>query len=305
MKVLVTEKIHNTGLDELKKYHEVEYHEGIEREKLLKIINDFDALVVRADTPVDREVIDKGINLKCIAMAGIGLNHIDVEYANSLGIEVYNVADGSIQSVAELALGLMLMALRDLNRCAVDVKTGMWDKPGYPGNTINGKTIGILALGRIGFRVAELCQAFGAEVIAYDPYLPQEVADKIGVKLLDLDEVMKRSDIISIHSPLTEETYHMINDEKMKLMKPGSYLLNLGRGGIVDEEALYENIKSGQIRRAAFDVLEHEPPRPEDRKLLDLDEFILTCHIGAGAEEAQEFISVKVAEQVNERLSRK
>lgn len=305
MKVLVTEKIHKSGLEELKKYHEVEYYEGIDREKLLNDIKNFDALVVRADTPVDKEVIDKGVNLKCIAMAGIGLNHIDVEHAKSLGIEVYNVPDGSIQSVAELAIGLMLMTLRDLNRCAVDVKKGMWDKPGYPGNTIQGKTIGILALGRIGFRVAELCQAFGADVVAYDPYLSQEIADKIGVPLLELDDVMSRADIISIHSPLTDETYHMIDDEKMKLMKPGSYILNLGRGGIVDEDALYENLKSGHIRRAAFDVLEHEPPRPEDMKLLDLDEFILTCHIGAGAEEAQEFISLKVAEQVNERLSRK
>ncbi|NLW41780.1 MAG: hydroxyacid dehydrogenase [Tissierellia bacterium] len=302
MKVLVTEKIHNTGLEELKKYHDVEYYQGIDREKFLEIIGDFDALVVRADTPVDEEVIEKGVNLKCIAMAGIGLNHIDVEYAKSKEIEIYNVADGSIQSVAELALGLMLMTLRDLNRCAVDVKNGKWDKPGYPGNTINGKTVGILALGKIGFRVAELCQAFGAKVVAYDPYLPQEIADKIGVQLLDLDEVMKQSDIISIHSPLTDETYHMINDEKLKMMKPGSYIFNLGRGGIVDEEALYENLMSGQIKRAAFDVLEHEPPRPEDKKLLELDKFILTCHIGAGAEEAQEYISERVAAQVNERL---
>lgn len=305
MKILITEKIHSTGIEELKKYHDVEYYQGIEREKLLEIIEDFDALVVRADTPIDKEVLDKAVKLKCIAMAGIGLNHIDVDYAKSKDIEIYNVPDGSIQSVAELTIGLMLMTLRDLNRCAVDVKSGKWDKPGYPGNTINGKTVGILALGKIGFRVAELCQAFGATVVAYDPYLPKEIAAKIGVQLLELDDVIKQADILSIHSPLTDETYHMIDDAKLKMMKPGSYIFNLGRGGIVEEKALYENLKSGQIKRAAFDVLEHEPPRPEDMKLLDLDEFILTCHIGAGAEEAQEFISMRVAEQVNERLSRK
>lgn len=304
MKVLITEKLFETGLNMLKEKFDVTYYEGIEREELLNIIKDYDAIVVRSDTPVDKEVIDKGENLKAIAMAGIGLNHIDVEYAKENDIEVYNVPDGSTQSVAELTIGLILMTLRDLYRCASDVKSGIWDKPGYPGNTIEGKTVGILALGKIGRRVAELCQAFGAKVVAYDPYLPEEVAKGVGVELLDLEEVFKVSDIVSIHSPLTEETYHMVDDKLMKSMKPGSYIFNLGRGGLVDEEALYNNLESGQIKRAAFDVLEHEPPREEDQKLLQSDKFFLTCHIGASALEAQEYISVRVAEQIIERLER-
>lgn len=302
MKVLVTEKLADPGLEMLREKFDVKYYEGIDRDDLLEILPDFDAIVVRSDTPLDKEAIDAGKNLKAIAMAGIGLNHIDVDYAKSKDIDVYNVPDGSTQSVAELTVGLMLMTLRDLNRCAVDVKGGLWDKPGYPGNTINGKTVGILALGKIGQRVARLVQAFGAEVVAYDPYLPKEVAEEFDVELLELDEVFERSDIISIHSPLTEETYHMVDDRLMNLMKPGSYIFNLGRGGIVDEEDLLKNLKSGQIQRAAFDVLEHEPPRKEDQELLLNDKFFLTCHIGASAVEAQDDISVSVANQIIEKL---
>lgn len=304
MKCLITEKINEKGIELLKENgFTVHLAYGKSRDEIEYLIKDSDVLLVRAETQVDQELIDLGNNLKAIGMAGIGLNHINVKYAESKGIKVFNVSDGSITSVAELALTLMLATVRKLYSAVSATKSGKWDKTGFTGNLLDGKTLGILSLGKIGFRVAELCQAFNMKVIAYDPYLNPEIAKKIDVELLSLEEVLTQADLITIHTPLTKETYHMIGEEEINLMKQDSFLFNLGRGGIVDESALYQALVSGKLAAAATDVMENEPPTEEDAKLLQLDNFMATCHIGAGTVEAQSYISYSLASQVIEYLS--
>ncbi len=304
MKCLITEKINDKGINLLKENGvKVDLAYDKNREEIKEIIGDYDVLLVRAETQVDKELIDLGKNLKVIGMNGIGLNHIDVEHAKSKGIKVVNVADGSITAVAELAFTLMLGTVRKLYPAVSATKSGKWDKTGFTGNQLNEKTLGILSLGKIGFRVAEIAQAFNMKVIAFDPYLNPEIARRINVELLPLEEVLTQADLITIHTPLTKETYHMIGEEEINLMKDGSFLFNLGRGGIVDERALYEALVSGKLAAAAADVMECEPPTEEDAKLLQLDNFMATCHIGAGTVEAQEYISYSLASQTLEGLN--
>lgn len=298
MKCLITEKIDDTGIELLEKYFTVDLAYDKSLDEIKEIIGEYEVLLVRAETAVDREMIDLGEKLRIIGMAGIGLNHIDVEYAKSKDIKIFNVPDGSITSVAELTMTLILTTFRKVYNAVNATKSGKWDKTAFTGNLLDGKTIGILSLGKIGFRVAELCQAFNMKVVAYDPYLNPEIAEKINVELLPLDEVLKKSDLISIHTPLTEETYHMIGERELDLMKDGSFLFNLGRGGIVDEKALYESLTNGKLKAAAVDVMENEPPTEEDLKLLKLDNFMATCHIGAGTKEAQAYISYSLANKV-------
>ena len=296
MKCLVTELFNQAGIDIFEKNGvEVTLAYGKSLDEIKAMVKDFDLLVVRAATPVQKDMIDAGVKLRAIGMAGIGLNHIDVEYARTKGIEVFNVPDGSTTAVSELAIGTMLNVLRRIGNANSFVKAGNWDKTGFTGNEIKNKTVGILSLGKIGFKVAEICLAFGAkQILTYDPYLKQEIADKIGAKILPLDEVLKASDIVSIHTPLTPETKHMIGKAQLDIMKKGSYLFNLGRGGIVDEEALYDALKSGKLAGAGFDVMEQEPPA-KDNKLFTLDNFSITCHIGAGTVEAQIYIAESLA----------
>lgn len=304
MKCLITEKINDEGINLLKDNgFTVHLAYDKSRDEIEYLIKDYDVLLVRAETQVDKKLIDLGENLKVIGMNGIGLNHIDVEYAESKGIKVVNVPDGSITSVAELAFTLMLGTVRKLYPAVSATKSGKWDKTGFTGNLLDGKTLGILSLGRIGFRVAEIAQAFRMKVVAFDPYLNPEIAKKIDVELLSLEEVLTQSDLVSIHTPLTKETYHMIGEEEINLMKDGSFLFNLGRGGIVDEGALYQALVSGKLAAAAADVMENEPPTEEDAKLLQLDNFMATCHIGAGTAEAQSYISQSLARQVIDHLS--
>jgi phosphoglycerate dehydrogenase len=299
MKCLVTELFNQSGIDVFEKNGvEVTLAYGKSIPEITDMVKDYEILVVRAETPVQKPMIDAGVKLKAIGMAGIGLNHIDVEYAKSKGIAVFNVPDGSTTAVSELAIGTMLNVLRKIGNANNFVKAGNWNKTGFTGNEIKNKTVGILSLGRIGFRVAEICLAFGAkEIVTYDPYLKQEVADKIGARILPLDEVLKVADIVSIHTPLTPETKHMIGKEQLSLMKDGSFLFNLGRGGIVDEEALYDALTSGKLAGSGFDVMEIEPPA-KDNKLFKLDNFSITCHIGAGTKEAQIYIADSLANQI-------
>lgn len=301
MKCLVTEKVREEGLEELRKHFEVVLAYDKNLEELKEMVVDFDVLIVRAQTPVDKDMIDRGSKLKVIAMAGIGLNHIDVDYAKSKGIEVYNVPEGSTEAVAELSVAMILSVFRRITEANAFVKAGNWDKTIYVGREIKGKTVGILAMGKIGFRVAEILKAFGANIVVYDPYLKPEIAAMLDAKMMSLDEVLKTADLISIHTPLTKETHHMINTDKIALMKDGAFIFNFGRGGIVEEEALYQALKSGKIAGAGFDVMEEEPPAKDD-KLIALDNFVITPHIGAGTVEAQIYISKSLASKITEKL---
>ncbi|MDK2836485.1 MAG: D-3-phosphoglycerate dehydrogenase / 2-oxoglutarate reductase [Thermosediminibacterales bacterium] len=301
MKVIITEKIHDAGIEILKKYADVDCKFGISREELLENVEKYDAMIVRVGIQIDKEIIDKGKNLKAIGMAGIGLNHIDVEYAKQKGIGVFNVPDGSNNSVAELTMALMLNIARKVNAAVNSVKfNNEWDKHAYVGRQLKGKVLGILALGKIGSRVAKFAQAFDMKVIAYDPFIDKARAEEINVELVELDELLQRADIVSIHTPLTKQTYHLIGDEQINKMKKGAFLLNLGRGGVVDEESLYKALKEGHLAGAAVDVMEQEPPGKS--KLFELDNFIATPHIGAGTIEAQEYISKSIAEKILSHL---
>lgn len=296
MKCLITEKFHECGIELLKKNGTVDTRYNICREELLECIREYDVLIVRSDTPVDKKVIDCGKRLMVIGMAGIGLNHIDTEYARGKGIVVFNVPDGSNDSVAEHTIALMLCISRKLYNAIDAVKENHWNKTGYIGNQLKGKTIGLIAIGKIGSRVANLCQAFGMKVMAYDPFIDPDLAAKMNIELVSLEELLMNSDIISMHAPLTPQTYHMIGKKQLDMMKDGAYILNLGRGGLIDEEALYDALKKGKLKGAAVDVMEKEPPGQS--KLLELDNFIATPHIGAGTVEAQQYIAQSLASKV-------
>jgi D-3-phosphoglycerate dehydrogenase len=296
MKFLITEKFHECGIELFKKNGTVDTRYNICREELLECIREYDVLIVRSDTPVDKKVIDCGKRLKVIGMAGIGLNHIDTEYAREKGIAVFNVPDGSNDSVAEHTIALLLCISRKLYNAIDAVKKNHWNKTGYIGNQLKGKTIGLIAIGKIGSRVANLCQAFGMKVMAYDPFIDPDLAAKMNIELVSLEELLMNSDIISMHAPLTPQTYHMIGKKQLDMMKDGAYILNLGRGGLIDEEALYDALKKGKLKGAAVDVMEKEPPGQS--KLLELDNFIATPHIGAGTVEAQQYIAQSLASKV-------
>lgn len=303
MKVLVTELIREEGLSKLRdKGFQVDLAYDKNLDQIKDMVHDYEVMIVRSLTPVDKDMIDAGKKLKIIAMGGIGLNHIDVKYAESKGIKVINMPTGSNNAVAELTVGMMLNVLRRVTEANAFVKTGKWDKTIYIGREIKGKTVGILALGRIGFRVAEILKAFGANIVTYDPYIKQEIADKVGAKIMSLEEVMKVADIVTVHSPLTPETKHMVDAKMIGLMKKGSYIFNLGRGGVVDEEALYDALKSGHLAGAGFDVLEDEEHIDANNKLYKLDNFVITPHIGAGTVEAQIAIAEDLARQIIEIL---
>lgn len=303
MKIIITEKINNSGINLLKKNCEVVCDFGISREELLDCIEDYDAMIIRADTKIDSILLDKAKKLKAIGMAGIGLNHIDVAYAQDKNIAIFNVPDGSNESVAELTIGLMLNIVRKVDAAVHDTKAKYdWNKHAFIGRQLRDKVLGIIALGKIGSRVAQFCQVLGMKVVAYDPYLDKTRADELQVKLVGLDELLSLADIISIHAPLTKDTYHLLGAEQLKKMKKEAYLINLGRGGIVDEDSLYLALKEGHLAGAAVDVMEEEPPGKS--KLFELGNFLVTPHIGAGTVEAQDYIAFNIAEKVLNHLQR-
>lgn len=301
MKILITEKISNSGIALLKRYCEVTCKFGISRDELLACIAEYDAMIIRADTKIDRILLDKAKKLKAIGMAGIGLNHIDVDYAKEKNVTVFNVPDGSNESVAELTIGLMLNIVRKVDAAVQDTKEkNVWNKHAFMGRQLKGKVLGIIALGKIGTRVAQFCQVLGMKIIAYDPYLDKTRAAELKVELVSLEELLSQADIISVHAPLTKDTYHLLGTKELKKMKKGAYLINLGRGGIIDEESLYLALKEGHLAGAAVDVMEEEPPGKS--KLFELDNFIVTPHIGAGTVEAQDYIALNIAKKVLNHL---
>jgi len=304
MKVVITEEICETGIEILKQYMEVDCRFNIKKEDLKKIIRNYDAMIVRSELKYDRELLELGDRLKVIAMAGIGIDHIDSDYCKEKGIAVYNVPDGSFNSVAELAMTLILNVIRRVYPAVKSVKEKYrWDKTVYVGHELKDKTLGIIAIGKIGSRLAKFARAFDMEVIAFDPYITTEKAKSMNIELVDLDMLLSRSDVISIHAPLTKQTFHMISSEQIEKMKEGVYLFNFGRGPIVDEESLYNALENGKVAGVGVDVMEKEPPG--NSKLFKFDNFIVTPHIGAGTIEAQEYISKEISRKILEHLKLK
>ena len=302
MRVGICDAIAREGVEILKsKGLEVVDLTDIPKEELPNHVGDLDAIIVRSATKVRKELIDAAKNLKVIGRAGVGLDNIDVEYARSKGIKVINTPGATSISVAELTIGLILAVMRKIAYADRETRKGAWPKKKCKGIEMYGKTMGIVGIGRIGREVAKRAKAFGMRVIYYDVYRPSEEQEReLGVEYRELEELLSEADVVSLHLPLTPETKHLINGERIAKMKDGAILINAARGGIVDEEALYEALKSGKLYGAALDVYENEPLR--ESKLFELDNVVLTPHIGAQAKEGQTRAGVEIAEKIAEEL---
>jgi D-3-phosphoglycerate dehydrogenase len=295
MKILVNDAIAEEAIDLLKAKHEVDVMEygAIE---LLGNIGRYDAIIVRSRTKVTEDVIQKGENLKVIGRAGVGVDNIDVEAATARKIPVVFSPRGSTVSVAELAMGHMISLARKLVFSDRSIRAGKWEKKKYRGTELQGKVLGLVGAGRIGAEVAKRAKAFGMSVLAFDPYLSREIADEIGVELVELPRLLKEADFVSVHAILTPETKGLIGKEELDTMKQTVFLVNCARGGIIDEAALADALEGDRIAGAALDVFENEPPR--DSPLLRLENIHLTPHLGASTTEAQVRAGSIVAEQV-------
>ncbi len=305
MKVLVTDKMANEALDLLKKAgHDLTYEE-MNHDKLLSVITNYDALLVRGRTKVISTIIEAGAKgkLKVIGRAGIGVDNIDIATASKHNIKVVNAPTGATNSVAELTLSLMLAVSRHITKADTSMKNGEWAKKQLKGNELNGKTLGLIGTGNIGRLTGKLAQAFNMTVIGYDPYISQEDMKKQGfIKKEKLDDVMAESDYISLHLPHTPQTHYIVNAAMIAKMKPTAYLINCARGGTVDETALYTALKNQKIAGAGIDVFETEPP--QNNLLLTLDNVILTPHIGANTNEGQIRAGTVCAEQIIKVLNK-
>lgn len=296
MKVLVCDPISDSAIELLKSKLEVE----IKGERRVEdLIGDFDAVIVRSATKITSDVIEKAKKLKVIGRAGVGLDNIDVEAAKKKSIKVINTPRATSRSVAELVIAMIFALSRDLVNATVSVKDGRWEKKRFEGKEVKGKTLGIIGLGGIGCDVAELAIGIGMNVIATRAHL--EMGCQIeGVRLVPLEDLLSGADIISINVPLNNVTRGMIGKREIDRMKSGAILINCARGGIVDEKALYEALKSGKLAGAGVDVYESEPPK--NSPLLTLNNVVLTPHIGGQTVEGQERCGTEIARKVMEAL---
>ncbi len=299
MKILVSDKLAAEGVKKMEAAgHEVVKAWDEPKENLPKLIHDCDAIVVRAATKVTKALIDAAPKLKVIGRAGIGLDNVDAEHAKAKGIKVVNTPTATTISVAELTFTFILASCRDVVAGTNTTKAGKWEKKTLKGKEAYGKTLGIAGIGRIGQAVAERAVAFGMNILAYDPYVKSDKYENVS-----LDDLVARSDFITLHLPLTPETKHMISKKQFASMKDGVVILNVARGGTIDEDALYDAMKSGKVRAACLDVFENEPPTGS--RLLELPNLICTPHIGAQTDEGQHRAGVMVAEAVLQELARK
>ncbi len=297
MKVLISDPIAKEGIEILKNAGiEAVEKTGLSPEELAKIIPDFDGIIVRSATKVTKEVIEAGKELKVIGRAGIGLDNIDRETAKAKNIKVVNTPTATSISVAELALGMMFGAARMVPQATASTKAGKWEKKKFKGFELYGKKLGIIGIGRIGTELAKRAKTLGMEVMAYDPY----VKTHEHAKIVDFDTLLKESDYISLHIPKTKETTHILNKTAFDKMKQGIVIINCARGGVVDEDALYDAITSGKVRVAAMDVYEAEPAK--EHKLFGLEQVIVTPHIGAQTAEGQKRAGTQIAELVRDAL---
>lgn len=295
-KILVSDKLSKEGLEILEASgFPVVMKPGMTEDELCKEIVDYDALIIRSGTTVTRKVIDAARNLKLIGRAGVGVDNVDIPYASEKGILVMNTPDANTVSAAEHTVAMILSLARNIPFAHMSMHNGKWDRSKFTGVELNGKTLGVIGTGRVGGEVIKRLKAFNMSVIGYDPYIPQDVADRMGIRLTTLEDVLKSSDFISIHTPLLPSTRGMIGLDQFRMMKPTARLANVARGGIVDEDALYTALKEKIIAGAAFDVWCSEPLSEQESKLLELDNLVTTPHLGASTSEAQERVAVDIA----------
>lgn len=293
-RILLCDPLDKSGL-EIFREAGVEVHQlaDDERARLPEIIADFDAIVIRSRTKVTGELLRAGSNLKVVGRAGIGVDNVDITTATDLGILVVNAPTANLISATEHTFALLLALARNVPAAERSMRAGEWDRKSFLGSELDGKTLGVVGLGRIGQAVAHRAQAFGMRVIAFDPYLDPSVAKRLDIEMDALECVLAAADVVTLHMPLTDETRNLISAERIALMQPGAILVNCARGGIVDDKALLEALESEHLAGAALDVFEVEPP--EDRRLIDHPNVVSTPHIGAQTLEAQERVATQTA----------
>lgn len=296
-RILVSDPIAEDGVSALKQGGaEVDVKTGLKPEELKGIIGDYQALVVRSETKVTKEIIGSAKNLQVVGRAGVGIDNIDVEAATEHGVVVVNAPTGNIISAAEHAVALMLSLSRHIPAANASLKSGKWERSKFMGLEVRGKTLGVVGLGQVGSEVARRARGLEMRVIAFDPFVPEERARVLGVDLVSLDELLRESDFVTVHTTLTEGTRSLIGEEQLRMMKPVARIINTARGGIIDEEALANALAEGWIAGAAVDVFSKEPVT--EHPLFGAPNIVVTPHLGASTTEAQERVAVDVAEQI-------
>ncbi|KAF1976867.1 phosphoglycerate dehydrogenase [Bimuria novae-zelandiae CBS 107.79] len=305
-KVLIPEKVSPDGLDLLKDSFDVDQKQGLSPDELKSIIGDYEALVVRSETKVTADLLKAAKKLKVVARAGVGVDNVDVKTATSLGIIVVNSPSGNINAAAEHTIALMMAVARNVADASQSIKAGKWERSRLTGIEAKGKTLAIVGLGKVGLTVARIANGFGMHLIAYDPYANESLAAAASVTLLpNLADLLKQADFLTLHTPLIASTKGMISHAELATMKPTARILNVARGGMIDEDALVAALDAGTIAGAGIDVFTSEPPQPDSSasRLIAHPKVVATPHLGASTKEAQENVSIDVCEQVVSILS--
>lgn len=298
--VLIAEELSPATIDALGPDFDVRNVDGTDRPALLSALADAHAVLIRSATKIDAEALAAAPALKVVARAGVGLDNVDIKSATTAGVMVVNAPTSNIVSAAELTVGHILSLARHIPSAHASLAAGQWKRSSFTGIELFEKTVGIFGLGRIGALVAERLKAFGVRVVGYDPYVTPARAQQLGVELLAFDDVLAQSDFVTVHMPKTPETTGMIGEEQLRIMKRTAFVVNVARGGLVDEDALHTALTTGEIAGAGLDVFTSEPPKPDSpaARLLDLPNVVVTPHLGASTEEAQEKAGVSVARSV-------
>jgi D-3-phosphoglycerate dehydrogenase / 2-oxoglutarate reductase len=302
-KVLISDNLSAEGIDIFKKTPgiEVDVRTKMTPDELKAVIKDYDALVIRSATKVTQDVIDLADGLKVIGRAGIGLDNVDIPAASKRGIVVMNTPGGNAVTTGEHAIAMMLSMNRKIPQATASMKSGKWEKTKFTGHELLNKTLGVVGTGRVGSIVADRALGLKMKVLAYDPFLSPEAAEKMGITLASLEEIFRMADFITVHTPLTKETRGLINAAAFAKMKKGVCVINCARGGIIDEKDLYDALVSGQVGGAALDVFVEEPTK--NTALIALDNVICTPHLGASTDEAQINVAIAIAEQISAYLT--
>ena len=301
MKVLITDEISDSGILPLSEDPRIQVDKrlGLSLSELHQAIGEYEAIITRSGTLVDEELLRHAKRLKIVARAGVGIDNVDVNAASSQGIIVVNAPYGNVNSAAEHTMALLLSLCRNIPQANSNLKAGEWQRAPFTGREIKDKTVGVIGLGKVGGRVARRCRAFEAEVIACDPYISEKRADDFGVKLVPLDDLIRFADIITVHTPLNDETRDLITAEHFAGMQDGVLIINCARGGIINEDAMLAALESGRCAGAAFDVWSQEPPRSELlKKLIGHPRMLVTPHLGANTYEAQKNVAVDVSKEI-------
>lgn len=298
-KVLVSDPISDLGIQQLHDASDivVDKKTGLKEDELIAIIGEYDAMLVRSQTKVTRRIMEAAVKLKVIGRAGVGVDNIDLDAATQKGIVVINAPDGNTITTSEHTFAMMMAISRHIPQAYAKTISGVWDRKSFLGVELRNKVLGVIGMGRIGSEVAKRAKAFGMDIIGFDPFLSEERAEKLGVKLASVNEIAAKADFITLHTPLTNETRHIISKPQFDIMKKGVRIINCARGGLVDEAALVEAIDQGIVAGAAFDVFESEPPKA-DHPFLHNPKIIVTPHLGASTIEAQENVAIDVSEEV-------